>query len=801
LGFRVPPGIPGAVDSWLRGVAGVLAVAPALLASDSGRLKEWLGLPRDRKWQEPVSIRNFTELLIEISAWSATLWLTVHFKARYSLNVTYLTILPPLAFTLFRGMQLATLALAANAVVATTLWTMGHWASAISAGDLRLLIAIYSVTSLVLAAVVDERQRSRRRVEELLIAEAALRGSERYFRALANSAPVMMWMSRSDKLCTFVNTQWLDFTGHSIEQELGNGWAGGLHPEDIRRFLAKYESSFDSRQRFQSEGRFRRADGEYRWMLVNGAPLYQDEQFAGYIGTCVDITEQKLVTERLRESEAQLAYAQRLTKVGSFEWNVTDNSTLWSQEKLRMIGLSQAPPDFEACLTYVHSSEKNAFLEIEKQVHDGNTPVEAEYRIARPDGEERVIRSIVDGIRNDEGALVRIVGASQDVTDVRRAQEEAFARQKLETVGTLANGIAHDFNNLLSAVIAQAELAFSELDSGENPEEELYAIRDVAMRGSEIVRELMIYAGTESEAPVLLNISQVVEEMLKLLKVSVSKHAMIVTDLASQLPAVLASSARISQLVMNLTMNASDAIGDQDGVIRITTRRAPQEGSLSKENSLPEGEYVQLEVSDTGCGMSPETKAKALEPFFSTKCPGRGLGLAVVDGIVRRLGGSIQIESQPGDGTAIRISLPTAISDSQPTHEITSRVAGRQRLCEIVTILLVEDEELLRRAASRMLSKSGIRAIEAADGSIALHIIRAHPEVIDVMVLDITLPGASSREVFEEARRLRPDMKIIVASAYSEEIAKASLHSPIPRFFRKPYKPGELEELIRQIIS
>jgi PAS domain S-box-containing protein len=591
----------------------------------------------------------------------------------------------------------------------------------------------------------------------------------------------------------------LDFAGRSIEQELGDGWASGLHPEDAVRFIAKYESSFDSRENFQAESRFRRADGQYRWMLVNGTPLYQEGQFAGYIGSCVDITEQKLVTEQLRESEAQLAYAQRLTKVGSFEWNVKNNSTLWSQEKLRMIGASQAPSDFAACLTYVHSSEKSAFLEIEKRVHDSNTPVEVEYRIIRPDG-ERVIRSIVDGIRNEKGALERIVSASQDITDVRRAQEESFARQKRETLGTLANGIAHDFNNLLSAVIAQVELAFSELDSGAAPEEELYAIRDVAARGSEIVRELMIYAGTESEAPVLLNISQSVEEMLKLLKISVSKHATIATDLASHLPAVLASPARISQLVMNLVMNASDALGDREGMIRITTRHVAAERGVSKGNPLAEGDCAQLEISDAGCGMLPETKARALEPFFSTKSRGRGLGLAVVDGIVRRLGGSIQIESEPGVGTAVRIALPAAGNDCRLFREPASREA-RSQLSHVVTVLFVEDEELLRRAASKILGKSGIRAIEAADGSIALQIIRAHPEPIDVLVLDMTLPGTPSREVIEEARRLRPEMKVIVVSAYSEEVARAALEFPVRRFLRKPYKTGELEELIRQTIS
>jgi PAS domain S-box-containing protein len=215
------------------------------------------------------------------------------------------------------------------------------------------------------------------------------------------------------------------------------------------------------------------------------------------------------------------------------------------------------------------------------------------------------------------GKCTHLVGSVHDITEMRRAQKEALARQKLETVGTLAKGIAHDFNNILGGVLAQTDLALTELDSGSVPKGELMAIRGAAMRGAEIVRELLIYAGTENPALTPLDISQVVDEMLGLLKVSVSKHATIETDLAKDLPAVRANPGQISQLVMNLVTNASEAIGDRKGVIRVITGRV-----TAGSGTATDPDYLQLEVSDTGSGMTPETKAKVFEPFFSTKSAG-----------------------------------------------------------------------------------------------------------------------------------------------------------------------------------
>jgi signal transduction histidine kinase len=235
-----------------------------------------------------------------------------------------------------------------------------------------------------------------------------------------------------------------------------------------------------------------------------------------------------------------------------------------------------------------------------------------------------------------------------------------FAGQKLESIGTLAGGIAHDVNNLLGGVAAQADVALSELAAGENPEEELRTIRDVAIRGSEIVRELMIYGRKENSVLRLVDVSRIVIETVDLLKVSfVSKHAVLEADLTTGFQVLRANGAQIRRIVMNLVINASDAIGDRAGIIRIITRRVTLDG---------EGEYLSLEVSDTGPGMSPETQSKVFDPFFTTKSAGRGLGLAVVSGIVRGLGGTIRLTSKLGEGTTFQILLPfsedTGLSDA-----------------------------------------------------------------------------------------------------------------------------------------
>jgi PAS domain S-box-containing protein len=633
-------------------------------------------------------------------------------------------------------------------------------------------------------------------------AESALCEGEERFRTVADSAPVMIWMAGLDKLCNFFNQPWLEFTGRTMEQELGNGWANGVHPEDLDRCLATYVSSFDARRSFRMEYRLRRADGVYRWVLDNGTPLYREGNFAGYIGSCIDVTEQKRVEEELRSNQAQLIDSQRLAKVGSWELDVATRRTRWSDEWYRIFGLPRdVQPEFETFLSCVHPNDRQVVLEGENQSYSADKPFDEEFRIIRPDGEVRFIRSIFEAVKNEEGVVIRLAGANQDVTDARRAQEESFARQKLESLGTLASGIAHDFNNLLGAVLAQTELAMAELGPGSpDVNEQLNSIRDVAIRGSEIVRQLMIYAEKESDVLQPLDVSTAVQEMLALLKVAVSRQAALVIDLGEALTVVRARGAQISQIVMNLVVNASDALGDRDGVIRVSTRRVALGQAEAMAKALPAGCYVQLEVSDTGCGMSPETQAKIFDPFFTTKFSGRGLGLAVVYGIVRSLHGAIEVASEAGKGTTFQVLLPCIEPGSHPDDARLLRRDVFASPARRATILLVEDEGTLRLAIAKMLRKWGLEAIEAASGSAAIDLLRANRE-IDLMLLDLTIPGASSEEVLAEAAVAQPKVKVVLTSAYSEEVAEGIRGGPLVcGFIRKPFKIADLAQRLQSVL-
>jgi PAS domain S-box-containing protein len=506
--------------------------------------------------------------------------------------------------------------------------------------------------------------------------------------------------------------------------------------------------------------------------------------------------------DHLEESEHRLTIAQRLAHVGSWHWNLGSNEVVYSEECSRIFGRREGSvPSLEGLLENIAPKDKERVAgEIQHGIAE-KTGCSTEFQIIRPNGEERTVLFTSEVLLDDDGSPRHVVGACQDVTEGRRAQEEAIVRHKLETVGRLANGIAHDFNNLLGGVLSQAELALTELDDGVRPEEELQSICAVARSGSEIVRQLMIYTGQERGEPGAVDVAETVERMAELFKLSVSKRGALYTDLEKNLPLVRASGAQIRQIVMNLVMNASEALGEQNGEIRIIVRRV----SVDRDRfpwvpqEFPAGEYAQLEVVDNGRGMTPETQSRIFDPFFTTKSLGHGLGLAVVSGIVRAIGGAIHLISQPGKGTCFEVLLPRAEATDHTSIDSASRDEPPAEL-RSSTALLVEDEEALRTAVAKLLRKRGLSVLEAEDGTSALAAIRGN-DPIHLLLLDVTLPGTPSREVLAEARRLRPSMRVIVTTAYDEEFASSSLHTNVSRFIRKPYSSGDLLALIEEVMN
>jgi PAS domain S-box-containing protein len=544
-------------------------------------------------------------------------------------------------------------------------------------------------------------------------------------------------------------------------------------------------------------------DAEPFWARLDVALGVDEGGAPGWSIVISDITEHKRVEQALRESEERFRRIFEegplgLALVGRDYRFVKVNSAL-----CKMVGCSEEVLLQMSFTDITHPDDLGDDVELAKRLFRREIPsYRMQKRYMKKNGETIWINLTASIILDHDGEPLYGLAMIENITEVKRTQEEALARQKLESLGTLAGGIAHDFNNLLGGVLTQSELALTELDAGSSCEEELKAIREAAIRGSEIVRQLMIYAGKESEAIGWVDLSKIVEQMLALLKVSVSKHAVMRADLAPELPAIRANPAQLRQIVMNLITNASDAVGDRDGVIRVITRRATLRGESAVSESLPAGDYLTLEVSDTGSGMSPETQRRVFDPFFTTKSAGHGLGLAVVSGIVRSLGGEIRLTSEPGKGSTFRVLLPCAETTGTPTNCPMSGNEESAGPLPDAVVLVVEDEDPLRRAVAKMLRQRGFEVLEAADGSVAINLLRANRGKIDVILLDMTIPGASSREVVAEGANVRADIRVVLTSAYSEEMLTPLMSaSQIRGFIRKPFQFVDLAQTLRNALS
>jgi two-component system, cell cycle sensor histidine kinase and response regulator CckA len=436
-----------------------------------------------------------------------------------------------------------------------------------------------------------------------------------------------------------------------------------------------------------------------------------------------------------------------------------------------------------------------------------NAPIRYEDALDLPHGRRCFYTNLIP-VRNAAGSIHRIIGACIETTDFRRTQEETLARQKLESLGVVARGIAHDFNNLLGSILAEAELAQSEMSLRVMPVQQVETIKGVTIRAAELVRELMIYSGQDDTNFEPLGLSQLVKEMLHLLKASISKHAVLNADLPEDLPLVNANPAQIRQVVMNLITNASEALQDKQGVISISTAHVrPGNSAPARALHLPKGEYVRFTVTDTGCGMTEDIRIRIFDPFFTTKFAGRGLGLSGVQGIVHSHGGAIRVASAPGRGSRFEMFLPCIHQpqpDNPPAGSVSSAgdAAAAAATPACGTVLIVEDEDVLRAATSKMLRKTGFTVIEAGDGTTGVTLFQANRGKVDVVLLDMTLPGICGPEVVEELRRIQPDIKVVLTTAYSRDLTVTAFGGQQFRhFIRKPYRLRELIDLLRNVIA
>ena len=428
--------------------------------------------------------------------------------------------------------------------------------------------------------------------------------------------------------------------------------------------------------------------------------------------------------------------------------------------------------------------------------------VELEAVFQHKDG--YLVDIFLTAVKLDSKVLVCIVDISERKKAAREKLEmerQLFHAQKLESLGILAGGIAHDFSNLLMSIMGNIELLSMSMPDASGYRKYICAIEKAIEKAAQICNQMLAYSGKGRLVTEYIDLSVAVEEMVAMLEVSISKAVTLELDLASDLFPVKGDPSQIGQVIMNLVINASEAIGDRQGTVRVSTAsRECDSEYLSQgynEDVLPAGHYVILEVSDTGCGMDAEVMGRVFDPFFTTKFAGRGLGMAALLGIVRGHKGTIMIDSAPGRGTSIRVFFPKGMervaeddkTDMLPENNVWRIPDG--------FVLLVDDEESLRELGRQFLEIIGCAVITASNGRECVDIFRKYQDEISCVILDLTMPGMGGEDAFVALRKIRPDLPVIMSSGYNiKELTSRFLDMNVQGFLKKPYHLSEMQQVL-----
>lgn len=456
----------------------------------------------------------------------------------------------------------------------------------------------------------------------------------------------------------------------------------------------------------------------------------------------------------------------------------------------------------------IRSWQEAGFVDLAEKVLAGSGTLHLEKAFTTSFGKQVVLDNFLS--RFDVDGRPHLLSIAVDVTEKRRLEQnnklieaQMLHVQKLESLGVLAGGIAHDFNNILMAVLGNADLALMRMAPESPARDNLLQIERAAQRAADLARQMLAYSGKGRFVIESLSVTALVEEMTHMLEVSISKKALLRFNFSPDLPAVDADATQLRQVIMNLVINASEAIGDKSGVIAISTGAMDCDNAYLSDtwinDHLPEGLYVYLEVADTGCGIERAAIPKIFDPFFTTKFTGRGLGMAAVLGIVRGHRGAIKVYSELGKGTTFKLLLPvsgkTAGQHAGPmTNDGTWNGTG--------TILLVDDEETIRALGKDMLQELGFTVLTASDGREALDVFTMNSNEIVCVILDLTMPRLDGEQTFRELRRIKPDVRVIMSSGYNEqEVTQKFVGKGLAGFIQKPYKMMEVSRKLHEVFG
>jgi PAS domain S-box-containing protein len=575
------------------------------------------------------------------------------------------------------------------------------------------------------------------------------------------------------------------------------------HPEDLENARAWWQQVLDGGTD-RLEWRIRDPTEEWRWLETSAA-------LVPYLGqphiltVSRDVTEGKRADAVRKMSEERLRLAFEAGRIGTGEMDLQTQMISLSEPMQRVVGLAPGTStlSFEDWISRVIHPEDRASVQraVEKGI-TGEPDIALDYRILWPDGTVRWVTSRASVLHDAEGQPTRIIGAIMDITEQKRLEEELRQAQKMEAVGHLAGGVAHDFNNLLTIISGSSEMLLQRLPPGDPGRDLLSEIRHAGNRAADLTRQLLAFSRRSVLAPKLLDLNESVRDSKKLLRRLIGEDVELETQLAAELDPVRVDPVQLGQVIMNLAVNARDAM-PTGGKLAIETRNGElDDASSAKIAGAVPGRYVVLRVSDTGSGMTPEVQARLFEPFFTTKETGKGtgLGLAMVYGVVRQSGGFISVDSAPGRGTAFEIYFPAAegrLPANKPAPPMPKPAATGTE-----TILLVEDEDAVRTVVATVLQQAGYTVLEANGGRAAIDIVTANPESIDLLITDVVMPEMGGRKLVEHLATMRPGLRVLYLSGHTDDalIRHGVLEADVA-FLQKPFKIAALTTKVREVLS
>jgi two-component system cell cycle sensor histidine kinase/response regulator CckA len=643
-------------------------------------------------------------------------------------------------------------------------------------------------------------------------AERKLRESQQDFKNLVNSGMALIWTSGTDMLCNYFNSVWLEFTGRSLEEELGNGWAEGVHPDDFQRCLDIYVGAFDRQEPFSMEYRLRHHGGTYRWIIDVGCPRSDSRgEFLGYIGHCLDIDERKRVEEELRDSTAIITSVIENIPLMIFLKESTDlRFVLFNRAGEELLGYDRKTLLGKNNLDLFPPEQAAHFMAKDREVLDGPTGILdiPEEAISTAKKGLRLLHTRKVCIKNTEGTSKFLLGISEDITERKYLEEEQEKLQaqlqqahKMESVGLLAGGVAHDFNNMLAIILGYTEMILGKVAPTEPLVADLQEIQKAAEHSADLTRQLLAFARKQVVMPRVIDINDTIEGMLRMLRRLIGENIDLVWQPATGLWPVKIDPSQIDQILANLCVNARDAIGGIGRLTIETANRHLDAAYCALHLGAEPGEYVLVKVTDNGCGMDQETLSRIFEPFFTTKTfgEGTGLGLATVYGAVKQNNGFIHVDSWPGSGTTFSIYLPRHTSMAV---SVVQEVAAQPTEGGLETILLVEDEAAILKMTTRMLQSLGYTVLAANSPEAAIRLAGESAGTIDLLLTDVVMPEMNGRDLAEHLSAFMPRLKCLLMSGYTADIiARQGKHEPGVYFIEKPFSKDGLAAKVRSALA